>query len=297
MYIFNYNYNKEPKYIAKINIFCYSKAGGNFPMNYSITSAQMTTEHPEIGKAVMHSHDSYEIYLFLDGKADYLVEGNKYRLRKGDVMLMRRGELHINSIRSDATYKRSYINFDITSLLTETGNLSLLDMFDKRPLGEFNHYKAKDFPENHWQEYLHAICNASSKEEKLCYLLPLLNELSKSFLQLQTIPEHREKNQVMDICKYINADLAGELSLEQLSARFYLSKTHLNRLFKTNVGTTAGQYIRLKRLFKAKELLSQGVSPTEACNLCGFHDYTTFYRAFKQEFSCSPKSSAEGRLS
>ena len=266
-------------------------------MNYSIYSAQMTTEHPEVGNAVMHSHDAYEIYLFQDGKTDYLVEGNKYRLRKGDIMLMRRGELHINSIRSSAIYKRSYVNFDITTLLTETGNLSLLDMFEKRPLGEFNHYKAKDFPENHWQEYLHAICNASAKEEKLCFLLPLLHELSKCFPLLQTLPENNAKNPVMDICKYINADLAGELSLEQLSTRFYLSKTHLNRLFKTNVGTTVGQYIKLKRLFKAKELLQQGMQPTEAYSLCGFRDYTTFFRAFKNEFHCSPKELIEKRIS
>ncbi len=258
-------------------------------MNYFIESAQMVTEHPEVGKAVMHSHDVYEIYLFLDGKTDYLVEGNKYRLRKGDVMLMRRGELHINSIRSGVTYKRSYINFDITGLLAETGNLSLLDMFDKRPLGEYNHYKAKDFPENHWQEYLQAICNAPTKEEKLCYLLPLLNDLAKRFPLLNNNPVDKEKNPVVDICRYINSDLAGELSLEQLSGRFYLSKTHLNRLFKTNIGTTVGQYIKLKRLFKAKELLQQGAHPTEVYSLCGFHDYTTFYRAFKNEFSCSPK--------
>ena len=257
-------------------------------MNYVITSAQMITEHPEVGNAVMHSHDAYEIYLFQDGKTDYLVEGNKYRLRKGDIMLMRRGELHINSIRSDATYKRSYINFDITALLAETGNLSLLDMFDNRPLGEFNHYRAKDFPENHWQEYLHTICNAKTKEEKLCFLLPLLNELSKCFPLLQNSASSGSTNPVMDICKYINSDLSADLSLEQLSARFYLSKTHLNRLFKANVGTTVGQYIKLKRLFKAKELLQQGIQPTEAYSLCGFRDYTTFFRAFKNQFEKAP---------
>ena len=258
-------------------------------MNYFIESAQMITENPAIGNAIMHSHDVYEIYLFLDGKSDYLVEGNKYRLRKGDIMLMRRGELHINSIRGGSTYKRNYINFDITNLLAETGNLTLLDMFDKRPLGEYNHYRAKDFPENRWQEYLHSICNAETKEEKLCYLLPLLHELSKCFSKLKSTPVVGEPNLVMDVCKYINSDLAQNLSLELLSEKFYLSQTHLNRLFKANVGTTAGQYISLKRLYLAKELLQQKVHPTEVYSMCGFRDYTTFYRAFKKQFGYSPK--------
>ncbi len=257
-------------------------------MNYYIESALMITENPGIGNAVMHSHDVYEIYLFLEGKSDYLVEGKKYRLRKGDVMLMRRGELHINSIRSGSTYQRSYINFDITELLDCTGNISLLDMFDKRPLGEYNHYRAKDFPDNHWQEFLQAICNAPSKEEKLCYLLPLLNELKKCYSFLIQQPVINDPNPVAEICKYINADLSRELSLEHLSDKFYLSKTHLNRLFKLNVGTTVGQYIKLKRLFLAKELIGQGKHPTDIYSKCGFHDYTTFFRAFKQQFGKAP---------
>ena len=258
-------------------------------MNYSISSVQMTTAQPEIGNAVMHSHDSYEIYLFLDGKADYLVEGNKYRLRKGDVMLMRRGELHINSIRGEGTYRRMYVNFDITELLDATGNLTLLDMFDKRSLGEYNHYSAKEFPENHWQELLLAICNASDKAEKLCYLLPLLQELNRNFSVLSLSSVGSGQNIVAEICRYINTDLSQDLSLEHLAGKFYLSKTHLNRLFRTNVGTTAGQYIRLKRLYLAKEYIQKGVQPMEVYTRCGFHDYTTFYRAFKQQFSQSPK--------
>lgn len=258
-------------------------------MNYYIEGTLMITENPGIDNATMHSHDVYEIYLFLEGKSDYLVEGKKYRLRNGDIMLMRKGELHINSLRSDSVYKRSYINFDITELLEQTGNLFLLDMFDKRPLGEYNHYRAKDFPDNHWQELLQAICNAPSKSEKLCYLLPLLCELNKCYLQLKQLPTGKDSNPVADICKYINNDLSRELSLEHLSEKFYLSKTHLNRLFKNNVGTTVGQYIKLKRLFLAKELMQRGMHPTDVYLNCGFHDYTTFYRAFRQQFGLSPK--------
>jgi len=261
-------------------------------MNYFIEGTLAITENPDVIPAVMHSHDVYEIYLFLDGKTDYLVEGNKYRLRKGDVMLMRRGELHINSIRSNAAYKRMYVNFDITELLKETDTLSLLDMFDRRPLGTYNHYSAKDFPDNHWQSCMHAICKAKTRGEKLCYLLPLLQELSKEFTLLSKIATAGAENPVAKICQYINDDLSRDLSLEHLSEVFYLSKAHLNRLFKTNVGTTVGQYIRLKRLFLAREAIQKGEQPMDVYAKCGFHDYTTFYRAFKQQFSISPKEAS-----
>jgi len=258
-------------------------------MEYYIEGELNITEHPEVGNAVMHSHDVYEIYLFLEGKSDYLVEGNKYRLRKGDLIVMRRGELHINSIRSDATYKRCFVHFDISALLEEINGLPLLDCFNKRPLGEYNHYPAKDFPDNHWQSYLQAICNAGTSSEKLCYLLPFLNELHACFSRLSGQPAAKESNSVAEICKYINRDLTQDLSLEHLSEQFYISKTHLNRLFKLNVGTTVGQYINLKRLYLAKKMLQKGSLPTEVYSLCGFRDYTTFYRAFKKQFQLSPR--------
>ena len=258
-------------------------------MEYYIEGELNVTEHPEVGNAVMHSHDTYEIYLFLEGKSDYLVEGNKYRLKKGDLIVMRRGELHINSIRSDATYKRCFVHFDISALLEEINGQHLLDFLDRRPLGEYNHYPAKEFPDNHWLPYLQAISSAGSKSEKLCYLLPLLNELHSCFSRMSGQPASKEPNLVAEICKYINRDLTQDLSLERLSEQFYISKTHLNRLFKTHVGTTAGQYVNLKRLFLGKELIQNGVAPTDVYSKCGFRDYTTFYRAFKKQFQLSPR--------
>lgn len=261
-------------------------------MNYVIDSFLSITEKPIVEKPNMHSHDTYEIYAFLGGKVDYLVEGKRYRLRKGDIMLMRKGEMHINNILSDVTYKRIAVNFEITNLLNETDNIGLLDMFNARPLGEYNHYKAKDFPDNHWMSYLNAICETENKNEKLCYLLPLLNDLDKCYMHIKNSPADGENNLVVEICKYINADLSQDLSLEKIAETFYISKTHLNRLFKTSVGTTVGKYIKLKRLFFAKELIQKGERPMDIYAKCGFNDYTTFYRSFKKYFLVSPKETS-----
>ena len=118
--------------------------------------------------------------------------------------------------------------------------------------------------------------------------MPLLHDLSKCYARLPKLHAGNEPNLVSEICKYINSNLTRDLSLEQLSEKYYISKTHLNRLFKANVGTTVGQYIKLKRLFYAKELLAQGRHPTEVYSLCGFRDYSTFFRAFKNQFEKAP---------
>ena len=49
------------------------------------------------------------------------------------------------------------------------------------------------------------------------------------------------------------------------------------------------RYILQKRLINAKQLLAGGVLPNEVCQYCGFGDYANFYRAFKAEYSQTPR--------
>ena len=79
------------------------------------------------------------------------------------------------------------------------------------------------------------------------------------------------------------------LSLDHLSERFFISKSHLNRMFKKATGTTAWDYIVVKRLLMARSLLSEGMVPTDVYLKCGFRDYTTFFRAYKKHFGSTPK--------
>ena len=67
-----------------------------------------------------------------------------------------------------------------------------------------------------------------------------------------------------------------------------IRKYYMMRLFKQETGYTLGQYISQKRLLLAKELLSTGAPGTQVCYDCGFKDYSTFSRAYKQLFGVTP---------
>ena len=47
-----------------------------------------TTYNPKNQKHPMHMHDNYEIYSFLSGDAEYYVEGSRYPLKSGDIILI-----------------------------------------------------------------------------------------------------------------------------------------------------------------------------------------------------------------
>ena len=258
-------------------------------MNAVITGQHVYTEKPVLREETMHSHDTYEIFCLLDGDADYCVEGSRYRLQSGDLMLMRKGEVHIFQLRSAAPYERIFINFDISDVLDFLDAQDLLCVFNNRPLGKYNHYPASLFPNNHWREYMDTICRETDPRKQLCYLLPLLRDLADRMDAIKTAPPLSEKDRAVPIINYINNLLTDELSLESLSQRFYISKTHLLRLFKQATGTTVWEYITIKRLFLAKERIAAGMQPTEVYSQCGFKDYTTFFRAYKKHFGTPPR--------
>lgn len=261
-------------------------------MDIFIENMHNCSENPTQGDYPMHIHNgSHEIYCFLSGDAGYSVEGNRYQLSRGDLMLMRKGEVHHLILKSDARYERMVINFDIPQDMDLSGKL--LAAFNDRSLGKYNHYPASMFPDNQWMYYLNKICSYDDPQQKLCYLLPLLNDLADCFEAVKNSDYHSEKDRAASVIKYINNHLSEDLSLDSLSAHFYLSKTHLNRIFKQSTGTTVWDYITVKRLFMARELINAGETPTKVYPRCGFLDYTTFYRAYKQHFGVSPKGDAD----
>ena len=64
-----------------------------------------------------------------------------------------------------------------------------------------------------------------------------------------------------EVLHYINEHYPDELSLDLLSAKFFISKYHLSHEFHRLVGTSVYRYIIQKRLVIAKQMLANGVAP------------------------------------
>lgn len=245
------------------------------------------TKTPDLNQFHMHTHDSYEIYSFISGSANYYVEGNIYNLKPGDILIIKKAEAHTLLINSNMPYERIVINFYPEALIEE--NLSeALSFLNNKPLGRNNRYSFEKNKNSFWQYYLDKICSSKDIYEQRIYLTVLLRELKNQY------QENNEEDLKLDntssIIEYINIHLSEQLSLEKLSKVFYLSKSQINRRFKRMTGSTVWEYITTKRLILAKELLQKGEHPTNVYIKSGFADYCTFYRSYKSKFSVSPKT-------
>ena len=240
-----------------------------------------------------HTHETYELYCFLDGKGIYRVEGTPYPLKAGDILIMRPAESHYIDISPDKPYTRFSINFKTELFKYIDPKGYLLSPFIDRKLGTFNLYRAENFKTDAYKLFIDNMSENSSdrRVQIITNLLPLLNEISAAFQTMSEI----QIDQTLDsrIIDYINRHISDDLSLDVICERFYISKSHLCHIFKKATAMTVGEYITAKRLVKAKQLILSGISSTKAYSECGFHDYSVFYRAFKKKYRVSPRQTAQ----
>lgn len=252
---------------------------------------------PDDSYCKMHIHSRCEIFYFVSGRAEYIVEGSKYPLEHGSIVIMRPAEAHRSKILKDNLYERYTINFPLSAADGIDPERILMKSFLDRPLGMGNLYLPSEFEGVPIENYFKRICNCGDRYEEnvrvqLC-LLSLLDAIHTAHVNRNgeyQLCETRETR----IMKYINDHLFEKLSVPMLAERFYMSVSQFNRIFKNAAGSSPWEYITLKRLTAAKEKISGGTSVVKACEECGFEDYSVFYRAYVKHFGCSPKQDGMG---
>lgn len=251
----------------------------------------------KLDRVNLHHHDFYECYLFLSGDVTYMIEGKEYTLMPGDIILINSRELHqpiIHNITSP--YERIVLWIDknfLDSLSSATTDLKrCFEDKDKK-----NVIRTDLESQQNVKSILNKLLSLETYNglgTELLYkayvveLLVFLNNLlfySNTKLSI----EIKTSNLIDDIILYINNRLEDEISIDELSAQFFLSKFHLLREFKKHTGTTIHKYIIQKKLILAKELILTGIPITSVYKQSGFGDYSNFFRAFKNEYGVTPK--------
>ena len=97
-----------------------------------------------------------------------------------------------------------------------------------------------------------------------------------------------EDDVVLRVISYVNRNLTSPLSLDALAREFYVSKYHLCRSFRRQVGASIFEYIATKRHALAESYLEGGMSAAEVAERVGYTDYSAFYRSYVKRAGHSP---------
>lgn len=247
----------------------------------------------------LHSHDFYEMLLFISGKVDYQVEDKTYHLRPRDIVLTNNKEIHRPIVKEGRPYDRYvlWIHPQFLEMIQEKFGDDLSLCFQSSSSSHYNLLRSTPKLLYSITMILEELIQLKESQEdskallETCLLTSLLIYCNQAYrttnLNLEEDVEYNHK--ISDIIFYINNNLEEPLALETVADAFYISKFHLTRLFKEITGLTFHQYILKKRLNWAKSLLLEGKSATDASLSGGFNDYSHFSRTFKKEFGLSPR--------
>ena len=246
-----------------------------------------------------HYHDFNKIIIFISGNISYTIEGKCYELQPYDILLVNAGEIHRPSVLDNSDYERIiiYVSPQFLNSFSED-EYDLSYCFNRAKQEHSNvlriHSMVKSKLYQVCQELEHSIADqAFGKElyQKILFL-EFMIQLNRTAIlnHINYLDSAKDNSKLVQILDYINEHLGEELSIDSLSARFYLSRYYLMHFFKEETGYTIGNYITEKRLLLAKNLVQNGSSITEACYQSGFKNYSTFSRAFKKAFNTIPKN-------
>jgi AraC-like DNA-binding protein len=247
-----------------------------------------------------HYHDFNKIIIFISGNVTYHIEGKAYKLKPWDILLISNREIHNPIIDSGCSYERIilWINqafLDKHSLddsnLSTCFNLALKTNYN---LLRLSPELIKSVRQNLLElEEAHKNIHFGSRILKNSLFMQLIVLINREFLGNYSHKDAYDieyDERIDNILRYINDNLVGDLSIESLATKFYISKYHLMHKFKLHTGYSLHNYILLKRLIAANNLLKTGKPAMEVCIECGFGDYSSFVRAFKKMFGLSPKN-------
>ena len=226
--------------------------------------------------------------MFVRGRGTYEVHGRSYDFQPGDVFLFGSNEAHcITEIAEEMDVLN--IHFEPRLLWEQSESVELLNLFAARSRS-FQHRLRGDAELGR----LVSCIEREIAEAAPCHVITAKYFL---FFALAHIVRHYDYVDVsraigtgdsqtaslQNALRYINDHLTGHLTLEEIAAEACMTPSYFSSVFKKFNGVSPWEYITIKRVELAVELLqTTDMTKLEVLSRCGFQSASNFYKAFSR---------------
>ncbi|MGN1052332.1 MAG: helix-turn-helix domain-containing protein [Candidatus Scatosoma sp.] len=246
------------------------------PFSYDYLLDTAPTSRERQSEYYLHMHNDYEILFFFGGNADYVIENELYHLQKNSLLFIKPMVYHGLHILSAQPYERAVFNFS-KQALTE----SQREYVDS--LASFYHANENSPLYNIFTSLRSCEKNFDKQEFEYLKSSSLYNILSNLHHAepRETVVHGKSENGVLnEIIKYINDHADRKLDTQNLSDRFFVSKSWIDHTFKKVLKTSPKRYINEKKILYAQSMILEGHAPKDVVELCNYENYATFYRQY-----------------
>ncbi len=247
-------------------------------------------------KTLYHYHDYYEVHATLEGEATFYLDGKQFDIEAGTILLIHYNDLH-RIVKQNTDYcERVYIF--LTPEFLQGSSTKWTNLEECFSGGGERRSKVLKIDADLLRQKLSFIDHQPDAsiygsdikyEQNLIEYLLFLNQLVQSEENEEEPKVIVQNERIEQMIDYISANLSNPLTLEEMEKNFFVSKYYITREFKKHTGFTFHQFVMKKKLLYAKQLLKTYQSSNLVYNQCGFASYPHFLKAFKKEFSMTPK--------
>lgn len=231
-------------------------------------------------------HPYYELYLFLDGNAEFLNDHSRRPLAPNDLIIIPPGTYHCFLPDANDTDRYERCVLDIHS-----------DFLGEDLLKEaFSGKEVLTFPSDHRivENFMYLKdCAARTDEKDFSYILSAI-ATDIIFLIKQSSPSQDNKAHgslrpvSVQMMEFINKNYKTNISTADIAKYVSFSASAVAHIFKEDFGVSIKRYITEKRMNEIYTCLQKGDTPSNVADTFGFSNYSSFYRSFRKHFGVSP---------
>ncbi len=233
-----------------------------------------------------HTHDGYAIGIIEQGAETFFYRGGIHLAPAGSAVIINPGEVHTGHAHDHNgwTYRMLYPEAALVQRAAAevSAKINLPDfpepvIFDPQLVSQIRR--------------LHTVLETSHSvlERESALVVTLAHMISRHAAGFFLPPSASEADQAVQRAReYLDAHLAGNISLDELARVANLSSYHLLRVFKNSVGLPPHTYQNQVRVKRARHLLAQGWPIVQVAAETGFVDQSHLSRRFKGIFGITP---------
>lgn len=230
----------------------------------------------------MTQKEQYILVLACSGKANYETDVGTFPVKKGDVMLFRKGESRAASSDPEDPWSFIAVAFDLIPLEHEAP--VDIDVIPMITAPRFSSEYVPLFSELTTRWNLRDNGSLLKCRSLICEVLYMLIRETQN-----AAPSLSHSDSIVRVKSFLAEHYTESYHIDELAAMTELSPSHFRMLFKQQTGETVLRFHNRLKIAKACDLLRSGTcNVTEAAYATGFSDVYYFSRLFKKITGRSP---------
>jgi len=249
-----------------------------------------------------HTHDYFQIYYLSKGSLTHYVAQSSSVLNKGDMFIVPPGTQHYIETAPDSLFYTFSFMQDIFGE-TNDCNRIVVQLLESLLSDQYREIYPKItlpneellYTEHLMEQLLHCFHTKPLGHGEIirAYAIILLSKFAGIYFaampQKLTANSEGNRQTILYCVQYIEHNFSENINVNDIARMCSMSKSCFCQLFHQITGYSFHKYLNKCRIEHAIRYILKGYKITSIYGLCGYNDFSTFYRNFKEITGVSPQ--------